>query len=86
MDEVEFRWNVAPGSDYDLVGRHRWVMKEDRNVESDCPEDNFLQSLINSKESVSINQFKNVSDFNYDPYNKVRTYGLQRILKESSSQ
>ena len=32
-----------------------------------------------------INNFSNVSDFNYDPHVKSRTYGLQRIVKEGSN-
>ena len=85
-DDVEFRWNTAPGYENDLEGQYRWEMIVDRDVDSDCPEENFLQSLVNSKEPISINQFDNISDFNYDPYNKARTYGLQRILKERNSQ
>ena len=82
-DDVEFRWNTAPGYENDLEGRFRWEMIADRDID-DC-ESNFLQSLINNKETVRINNFNNVSDFNYDPHVKSRTYGLQRIIKEGSN-
>ena len=82
-DDVEFRWNTAPGYENDLEGRFRWEMIADRE-QNDC-ERNFLQSLINDKETVRINNFNNVSDFNYDPHVKSRTYGLQRIIKEGSN-
>ena len=56
-----------------------------RDVESDCPEENFLQALINNKESINMNEFKDASDFNYDPYKKTRTYGLQRIIEKDNN-
>ena len=83
-DDVEFRWNTAPGYENDLEGQFRWEMIADRDADN-C-DDSFLQSLINNKETVKINNFNNVSDFNYDPYVKSRTYGLQRILKEGDNQ
>ena len=82
-DDVEFRWNTAPGYENDLEGRFRWEMIADRDMD-DCGS-NFLQSLINDKETVRINNFNNVSDFNYDPHVKSRTYGLQRIVKEGNN-
>ena len=82
-DDVEFRWNTAPGYENDLEGRFRWEMIADRDMD-DC-ESNFLQSLINDKETVRVNNFSNVSDFNYDPHVRSRTYGLQRIVKEGSN-
>tara|TARA_Y100000768_G_scaffold326789_1_gene264232 strand:- start:7587 stop:11330 length:3744 start_codon:yes stop_codon:yes gene_type:complete len=84
-DDVEFRWNTAPGYENDLEGQFRWEMVADRDADN-CDEAGFLQSLINNKESVRINSFNGVSDFNYDPYIKSRTYGLQRIFKEGGSQ
>lgn len=83
-DDVEFRWNTAPGYENDLEGQFRWEMIADRDADN-C-DGSFLQSLINNKETVKINNFNNVSDFNYDPYVKSRTYGLQRILKEGGDQ
>ena len=68
----------------DLEGQFRWEMIADRDADN-C-DGSFLQSLINNKETVKINNFNNVSDFNYDPYVKSRTYGLQRILKEGDNQ
>ncbi len=84
-DDVEFRWNTAPGYENELEGQFRWEMIANRDINDDCNE-GFLHSLINNKESVKINSFNNVSDFNYEPYVKSRTYGLQRILKEENSQ
>ena len=43
----------GPGYENDLEGRFRWEMIADRDMD-DC-ESNFLQSLINNKETVRIN-------------------------------
>ena len=83
-DDAEFRWNTPPGDEPEFEGSYRWEMIANREVESDCPEETLLQALMNRKEVVSIDRFKEVSSFNNDPYEKSRTYGLQRVLKENN--
>ena len=79
---MEFRWNVEPGSAESFEGRYRWEMIKDREVVGDCDGGTLLQTLIGNKEIIRINEFNQIDQFNYDPYKKTRTYGMQRITSE----
>ncbi len=83
-DEMEFRWNVAPGAAESFEGRYKVEMIEDRNVTGDCSGEGLLQTLIGNKEVIEFNEFDQIDKFNYDPYKKTRTYGMQRVTSEES--
>ena len=78
-DDLEFRWNTAPGGIESLDGKYRWEMISNEDLDSECPDELFLQSLINNKEKININEFNQIDDFKYDAYKKTKTYGVQRV-------
>ena len=78
-DDLEFRWNTAPGGAESLDGRYRWEMISSEDLDSDCSDEFFLQSLINNKEKINIGDFNQIDDFKNDAYKKTKTYGGQRV-------
>lgn len=78
-DDLEFRWNASPGGTAELDGRYRWEMIAKEDPDSDCSDDLFLQTLINNKESISIDELDKIDHFNQDLYKKTKTYGVQRV-------
>ena len=65
-----------------LKGRYRIEMIEDREVVGDCDGGTLLQTLLGNKEVIELDKFDQIDKFNYDPYKKTRTYGMQRITSE----
>ena len=78
-DDMEFRWNTAPGGTESLDGRYRWEMISNEDLSTDCSDELFLQTLINNKEKVNIGEFNRIDDFKNDKYKKTKTYGVQRV-------
>ena len=78
-DDLEFRWNTAPGGIEDLDGRYRWEMISNEPAESDCSEEVFLRTLVNTKEKINLKDFDRIDDFKQDSYKKTKTYGVQRV-------
>ena len=78
-DDLEFRWNTAPGGTENLDGRYRWEMINNEPTESNCSEGTLLQALTNGKEKINLDDFDKVEDFKQDSYKKTKTYGVQRV-------
>ena len=78
-DDMEFRWNTAPGGTESLDGRYRWEMIGNEDLDTECSDELFLQTLINNKEKVNIREFDRIDDFKNDKYKKTKTYGVQRV-------
>ena len=82
-DDLEFRWNTPPGgSSEELDGKYRWEMISNNVPDSDCSDEIFLQTLIDRKKSINMDEFNQIDALNADPYKKTRTYGLQRVIDE----
>ena len=80
-DDLDFRWNTAPGSVESMVGKYRWEMINKAQPDQDCPESEstIMNAIFNSKQAIDTDDFKEIDKFNFDPYKKTKTYGLQRV-------
>ena len=80
-DDLEFRWNSAPGGTESMVGKYRWEMINKNQSSSDCPSSgsSIMNAILNSKEHINTNDFENIDNFKFEPFKKTKTYGLQRV-------
>ena len=80
-DDLDFKWNTAPGSVESMVGKYRWEMINKAQPDQDCPESEstIMNAIFNSKQAIDTDDFKEIDKFNFDPYKKTKTYGLQRV-------
>ena len=49
-----------------------------------CFPGNAGTNLIATNVEIKIDEFNEIDNFNYEPYKKTRTYGMQRISNEET--